>query len=120
MNVRRQTRDEVTDREDEGRSVVCVGCGQRVTSTDQRITVGERSEYGFANPHGYVYRVGCWATAPGCLLVGERTDEFTWFAGHAWRIAQCGNCRAHLGWHFAGPSDFYGLIVDRIQERDDD
>jgi hypothetical protein len=32
----------------------------------------------------------------------------------------CGGCRGHLGWHFRDQdgAGFFGLILDRLQERD--
>ena len=42
------------------------------------------------------------------------TLEHTWFPGHAWSFCLCGRCRMHLGWYYAGPNHFAGLIRDRI------
>lgn len=49
--------------------------------------------------------------------MGPPSMEFTWFAGHSWRILICGACRTHIGWFFAavqGEGRFFGLIMDRL------
>ncbi len=100
----------------EGR-LLCLACGHPITSRRERIREGGDHEHTFANPAGYLFRIGCFARAPGCLLAGQATLEHTWFPGRAWRYALCGGCRTHLGWAFlAGESAFYGLILDRLQE----
>jgi hypothetical protein len=72
-----------------------------------------------AHDHGVVFRIACFAVAPGCSAVGEPTTEFTWFPGFAWQVATCRRCREHLGWLFLGPDDrFHGLIEDRLVEAD--
>jgi len=72
------------------------------------------------NPHGFIWSFGCFARAPGCVLVGPPSREFAWFAGHAWQLADCGGCRLHLGWFFSSPERrFHGLIVGRVVEEDD-
>jgi hypothetical protein len=68
------------------------------------------------NPGGWVYELGCFLEAPGCRSEGEPTEEHTWFAGHAWRIALCVECGTHLGWRFDGTSGaFWGLILERLK-----
>jgi hypothetical protein len=100
----------------EGR-LLCLACGYPITSLRERITAGGAHEHTFANPGGYVFRIGCFGRAPGCVQAGQPTLEHTWFAGHTWRYALCGGCRAHLGWAFrGGQSGFFGLILDRLLE----
>jgi hypothetical protein len=70
------------------------------------------------NPAGLLFHIGCFAEAIGCTVVGPDSPEYPWFAGFAWRYAQCGSCGRHLGWHFrsAGKPGFFGLILDRLVE----
>lgn len=70
------------------------------------------------NPAGLLFHIGCFAEAIGCTVVGPDSLEYPWFAGFAWRYAECGNCRCHLGWHFRseGRPSFFGLILDRLVE----
>ena len=76
------------------------------------------------NPAGILYRIRCFASAPGCTEAGEFTTEYTWFAGFAWRYALCASCWEHVGWVYrrsAEASDglgaFFGLIADKLVER---
>ena len=104
------------EREEEGAALLCRVCGHRVTSDADRAEVGGAHRHRFANPHGFVFRVGCFREAPGARLTGVPTTDFTWFPGHAWCYVHCGRCGVHLGWHFtgAGRSAFYGLILDSL------
>lgn len=92
----------------------CAACRHPVTHQDERIAVQGGHEHTFTNPHGLVFRIGCFREA-SCTADGEATMEYTWFRGYAWRIAWCARCRAHLGWEFQSDNDcFHGLIVDRL------
>jgi hypothetical protein len=93
----------------------CFACGSAVTRLRERIAPGGAHSHTFTNPAGYVYRIGCFRSAPGCAQAGELTREYSWFSGYAWRYALCAACRVHLGWFFQGPEpDFFGLILDRL------
>jgi hypothetical protein len=83
------------------------------------IEVNGAHRHTFANPHGKVFEICCFARAPGCINHGEPTTECTWFVGHAWRFAHCGSCFAHLGWQYQSQlaGSFYGLIrADLLRE----
>jgi hypothetical protein len=106
--------------------LLCFACGHPITSERQRFAAGGAHEHTFTNPAGWVYRIGCFRSAPGCAQAGEFTEEYSWFPGQAWRYALCAGCRTHLGWVFRGasagaggaagsaPPEFYGLILDRL------
>ncbi len=90
-----------------------------VTMGAWRIEVHGSHVHTFANPHGLVFRIGCFSTAPGCVHADWESDDFTWFPGFSWSPAQCAGCGAHLGWRFSsGSSAFHGLILDRLLEVD--
>lgn len=93
---------------------MCRRCGAAIAHEDDRIVVGESELHTFVNPDGAVFRLTCFALAPGCVEVGEPTKHWTWFPGHAWQVAVCRACRTHLGWRFSGPDVFWGVIDDRI------
>lgn len=96
--------------------IVCRVCGFAICHPDDAITVGGAHRHTFANPHGIVFEIGCFRSAPGCTGVGAASDDFTWFAGHRWRIAVCAGCHEHLGWRFEGTGgSFFGLILDRLE-----
>jgi len=103
------------------KAIRCQACGFVVTSTRHRIVVQGNHEHRFMNPGGFLYHIGCFSEAVGCLTVGPASGEYPWFPGLLWRLALCGGCRAHLGWNFRGDKDagFFGLILDRLREADD-
>ena len=115
----RDERVEVLEREQDisGRQLLCTYCETPVTSLAARRDVEGAHIHTFTNPHGIVFRIGCFASAPGCLASGELSDHFTWFPGYSWQIALCGACKIHLGWRFlSGRDAFHGLIGDRLVE----
>ena len=105
----------------EGGRIVCRACGTPVTTAGLRRTAAGAHRHVFHNPHGIVFEVGCFSAAPGAVPEGPATTEFTWFPGHAWRVALCRGCAAHLGWRFSGGGDaFWGLILPRLAEEEGD
>src|SRR5215470_19161246 len=100
-----------------GRILACARCAAAVTTTSARRTVGGTHEHTFANPHGIVFRIGCFAEA-SCRAEGEPSLYWTWFPGFAWRTEWCFLCGQHLGWVFENAAErFHGLVLDRLVER---
>lgn len=101
------------------RRLLCAQCRTPVTDANARVHRLGRHEHVFANPDGVVFRIGCFADAPGCRMVGAATGRWTWFPGFRWQVALCAACGAHLGWRYSGPGAerFYGLILARLVER---
>ncbi len=96
----------------------CAACHSPVTQQENRIRINEQHEHVFANPHGYIYHIGCFDQAPGCLTAGEETEFFSWFPGYSWQIALCGQCLVHLGWAFRSQNAFFfGLILEKLTEK---
>lgn len=105
------------ERPDEEDVLYCAQCHAPITRRRHRMIVNEQHEHVFANPAGYMYRIGCFAEARGCMIAGEETEFFTWFPGYAWRYALCGRCIDLLGWAFRSQdAAFFGLIVDKLCE----
>lgn len=97
--------------------VLCGNCRFQITLLQERIEVAAAHRHTFANPNGYLFEIGCFRRASGCVTTGGKTIEFTWFKGYFWQIAICRNCLTHLGWRFQSANDlFYGLILDRLTE----
>jgi hypothetical protein len=98
--------------------ILCRNCLHAITRPAERIGVDGLHRHTFANPHGMVFEIGCFQDAPGCAAIGPASEEFTWFAGHRWRVCVCAACLVHLGWRFtpSGGNGFYGLILDRLIE----
>ena len=93
----------------------CTKCHYPITRDRDRIQIHDKHEHVFANPHGYIFHIGCFALAPGCIIAGEETSYFSWFPGYTWRFALCGQCGILLGWAFRSQdSQFLGLILDRL------
>lgn len=97
-------------------SIVCRQCLFAITSKAERNIIDGAHAHTFANPEGIVFEIACYREAWGCVYVGPTSPQFTWFAGHVWRIAVCANCHIHLGWRFSTPAGrfFHGLITDRL------
>jgi hypothetical protein len=99
-------------------SVRCAACRARVAPTAARAVVAGAHEHTFMNPAGLRFVVWCFAAAPGTVSDGERSTVWTWFPGHAWQVALCRSCGAHLGWSFhaigGAPTSFWGLVRDRL------
>jgi hypothetical protein len=110
--------DEKTEEErtlQEERTLRCSSCGHRVTTERERISVMDAHQHTFVNPGGYVFHIGCFRNAPGCLEAGFSTEENTWFLGYSWSYALCEGCFAHLGWFYVSAEEsFFGLILDRL------
>jgi hypothetical protein len=100
-----------------GDGVACAACRAFVADGRARLSVDGAHSHSFINPAGLIFRVSCFAAAPGVVSVGEASDVFTWFAGFAWRVALCRACGEHLGWSYHRlASGFVALIADRIIE----
>jgi hypothetical protein len=99
-------------------AIRCLACSFVVTTGRHRIAVQGSHEHRFMNPAGFLYHIGCFAEAVGCVLVGPASPEYPWFPGFLWRFALCGGCGVHLGWDFRGDGSaaFFGLILDRLRE----
>lgn len=101
----------------QGRALLCRACGLPITRASVAIPKNGAHEHTFFNPAGIVFLLGCFARAPGCLVHGPPSTEFSWFTGHCWQFATCAGCLGHLGWFFSGAEDsFFGLILDRLVE----
>jgi hypothetical protein len=110
-----QTAPLVRDDADNKEFLQCSQCQYPITRSTDRIEVNARHEHVFVNPHGYIYQIGCFARAPGCLTIGPETGHFSWFPGYTWQVAICGRCSTLLGWAFqATGSRFFGLILVKL------
>jgi hypothetical protein len=118
--VRDQLEEERARRPGRGARLHCVQCGAPITTEADRMVMAGRHEHSFHNPHDLAFRIGCFASAPGCAQQGAATQAWTWFPGYSWQVAVCAGCRVHLGWRYRGtePESFYGLILNRLVRRD--
>ena len=118
--LQRTTGEQGQQATDTGRSVLCAHCTFPITTRDQRRTMQGMHEHTFANPHGIIYRIGCFRNAPGCSVLSEEYKEFSWFDGFVWSHAACFACGTHLGWKYDRPGEcFFGLVLDRLVEKEE-
>jgi len=105
----------------EKKGLLCIQCRNVVTHKQNAINVQGSHSFIKTNPSNIDFHLGCFDTAPGCKNSGSASNEFSWFAGYAWRISLCNQCGIHLGWYFDRPgvSGFYGLILDHLREEED-
>ena len=115
VRVKKSTRDQLSAKEK--RSLICKACGHDITSDEERISINGQHVHTRINPAGFEYTFACFRHAPGCRQLGATSYEHTWFAGHCWQIAVCAGCGEHLGWLFRNGDVFYGLIKDRLAEK---
>src|SRR5688572_16062985 len=85
------------------RVLACALCKSRITTTSAAIEIAGSHLHTCENPHGYHYRIGCFAAAEGLVATGTPTTEYTWFPGYAWQVQSCARCRHHLGWRYSAP-----------------
>lgn len=99
---------------EQNKKLFCKFCKNGITDLDAAIFVNGSQTHTFSNPAGFIYTIQCFDSAPGCDVVGEGTNEHTWFHGYEWQIAICHSCRRQLGWLFSNDDYFYGLISDHL------
>ena len=105
-----------------GRVLVCTVCRSKITRRDLGMEIEGRHRHVFFNPQGYVFELGCFASARNVIVAGPKTDEFTWFPGFEWQVVGCTGCATQLGWRYTSGSlgGFFGLILANLMEEDDD
>jgi len=109
------TADRGQEEEQPEKALFCSACGHLITYENQAVEMNGSHHHTFFNPAGIVYEIRCFSSAQGCLVYGESSSEFTWFAGYSWCLALCAGCHSHMGWSFSsGEAGFYGLIGRKL------
>jgi hypothetical protein len=110
-------------RDETERHLRCRSCGAKVADPGSLFAATDgRVRHVFANPSGKVFEILTLLVAKGLVLYGPPSLEFTWFPGHAWRVALCAQCGTHLGWSFEAASEgvtpplFFGLLTSELVE----
>ncbi len=97
------------------KKICCALCMHPIAEPESQIAINGSFRHVFANPHGYVYEIGCFSNAAGCRRASTASSEFSWFSGFSWQIGICEQCASHLGWIFSSDSKvFYGLIIEKL------
>ena len=112
---RLQPESENREKEKKETPLICSLCSGTITSSSQAISKNGQHEHAFSNPAAIACEIRCFREAPGCVVQGEATTDFSWFSGYAWQYALCATCLSHLGWRFSSDRDsFFGLITGRL------
>ena len=99
------------------RRIRCKFCNSKVTDSSKIISISNSSNHTFVNPAGIVYNITCYSEADGCIVVGEKMSEFSWFNGFFWQFAMCKECLNHLGWFYSSDDKyFFGLVSEYLIE----
>ena len=97
------------------KAIFCRQCLNEITYENFGVEKNNSHIHSFANPYGYLFTIRCFSSAPGVIVTGPYSSEFSWFNNYSWKIAVCRRCMTHLGWKFAGAdSHFFGLIAEKI------
>lgn len=100
--------------------IYCVVCRTQLADTADAISVEGHHHHSFINPHGFMYRIRCFASVQNASVSGTPSSQFTWFHGFTWCTIECASCCHHVGWRFDGAaSTFFALILDRIVAEDE-
>jgi len=114
---------EDTPIEEEHHALVCRICEVEITEEEALFCMRSGSvEQVFPNPYGHMRVILTAKHARSVEPAGDPTTEFTWFAGYAWTVLSCANCRAHLGWVYDAvgadqPARFYGLLKEALTSK---
>lgn len=113
----KQTNTEHHKTEQHEPAIRCAFCQHEITRRQFAIEVAGQHQHVFTNPQGITFEIVTYDRAD-CVQHGVATTEYTWFAGCAWQVALCKNCKNHLGWRYIRPDSngFYGLICEHIVE----
>ena len=93
---------------------LCAWCLNHVANDCDRFAYEGKDEFTFSNLEGIRFAIITFSQTLGCRPAGPATLEHTWFPGHAWSYCLCDRCDQHLGWFYAGPRQFAGLIKARL------
>ncbi len=119
VDLKEKTKEASDDISGKGDRLLCSACGHPITNVKNKVSRNGSHEHTFANPHGIVFQIGCFAAASGCVADYKEYTDYPWFPGYSWRIELCANCWVHLGWFFRSESDqFHGLVLDKLVQED--
>ena len=117
LDIETEELEQAVNEDEHGKFViVCKQCRFHLTSSDYAIAIDGNHEHVQCNPQGYTFVFKCFSRAPGSIMSGEPTQEFSWFSGYSWRYSHCQGCGSHLGWFFQNQQSdsFSGLVADKI------
>jgi len=68
------------EKEKEEVPLICSHCSAAITTSNQAVSINGQHEHAFFNPAGIAFEIRCFQQAPGCLVQGDATTLFSWFA----------------------------------------
>jgi len=105
--------EDKSEKKDKG--IFCAFCENLITSFNNKINISGNHIHIFTNPNGFIYEIGIFSEAEGCIVYGEPVSIHSWFPPYKWNFAMCNKCGSHLGWHFQiVQNSFFGLILKNI------
>lgn len=103
--------------------VRCKNCQTVIAKRSDMLVMSTEGPLGaYVNPGGYVHEIMTFYKANGLALIGRPTNEYSWFPGYAWTIANCATCERHMGWLFTAtnkrlkPRSFYGIRSSQVAD----
>ncbi|XP_078678417.1 protein cereblon-like [Branchiostoma floridae x Branchiostoma belcheri] len=94
----------------------CRDCGSQIAEKKDVFSMSVAGPMAaYVNPGGYVHETLTVYQVTGITHHGRPSTEHSWFPGYAWTVAECRQCRHHLGWKFTPakkklkPEKFWGL-----------
>uniref|UniRef100_A0A183ABL0 CULT domain-containing protein n=1 Tax=Echinostoma caproni TaxID=27848 RepID=A0A183ABL0_9TREM len=102
---------------------ICGVCNASITSNRYIICLAQEGSFQtYVNPSGVLHDIVTVSqvTQSSVILMGSASEEYSWFPGYAWTIANCAGCTDHLGWLFTAvnedlrPRRFWGIRREAI------
>jgi len=94
----------------------CAKCHSPICNAKDLFSMSvEGPQSTFVNPAGVIHDTVTFKKANNLILTTQPSPLFSWFPGYEWSIAECSNCRCHIGWAFMAtnsrysPNIFWGL-----------
>uniref|UniRef100_A0A803N859 Protein cereblon n=1 Tax=Chenopodium quinoa TaxID=63459 RepID=A0A803N859_CHEQI len=95
--------------------VRCKNCQTVIARRSDMLVMSNEGPLGaYVNPNGFVHEIMTLYKANGLALIGRPREEYSWFPGYKWTIANCATCESHMGWLFTAankklkPKNFLG------------
>ncbi len=69
------------------KGILCAFCRNLITSHKNKISFSGSHTHIFTNPGGFIYEIGIFNEAEGCIVYGEPTPLHSWFPPYKWNFA---------------------------------
>ncbi|KAL2940089.1 Protein cereblon [Bienertia sinuspersici] len=103
--------------------VRCKNCQTVIARRSDMLVMSNEGPLGaYVNPSGFVHEIMTLYKANGLALIGQPREEYSWFPGYAWTIANCATCERHMGWLFTArnkklkPKSFWGVRSSQVAD----